>query len=478
MVVETLNLEAQAHRFNTCMVDIFEFSKYATIKDEATTSKIPFQWMPHNKYLIQSLLTYRYVDLLKTKQAWCSWTAALYHCWLTYRPHANVLCLSRGEKEAAVLLDKSRFINSRLPNWLQNRVGQKDGMELMTFPETGAQIMALPSTEDAGVGYTFTHATRDEVEFHKYAETNYGHIRPTIERALSALDMSTPSAAADTHFKSKFRRSLAGETRCKAIFFPYYVVPGRDADWYVKEERDYFPKWMFKRDYPRNLQDALGSIEGEGLFDAAAIDRCVQDMKEPAEVRANGVIIFRKPDPRIKYYAGGDGAEGRGGNNSVIFILGTDGFDKELVAILRSNSMTPDIFSFHAHALLQEYGRPMLVMGSDAWSQMILEALVAQRYRDRIYCSKKDKLGLIEDEANKQTRLMQFAVEVRNGLRIRDKQTINEMAGWILQSSKETGRSKYVSTMQTDDCIIAGANAVLCREVTPKSTEVPVDRYF
>ena len=478
-IKQTMTVEEQVYEFAKCQMDIFAWLNHVKIKNETTNELIEWQEWPHLKLLIKSIQTYKLVVLLKSRQLGCSWAAAAYHLWLCYKPYTNILCFSKGEKEAAELLDKSRFINNHLPDWLKLKVSH-DGAEYINFADTKSRIMALPSTKSAGIGYTATHITADEKEFHEFAEENDAQIMPAVNAGGSKLDMSSPSPDAQSYFKTQFRKALIGENNYHPLFFPYYVRPGQDAEWYMRTRKDYWPQWKFLKAHPRNLNDALGAVEGEGLFDSAAIDKCIEQVGTPLETRANSTYIFRHPKPGIKYYAGGDGAEGRGGNNSVIFILGADGFDKELVAIMRTNQMTPDIFAFHAYSLLCEYGRPLLVMGADPWSQMILDNLVALGYRDKIYCSdkKRIKLGLTEDEANKQQKLMQFALEVRNGLRIRDKQTIDEMSGWVLTVSKESGRSRYVSTYPTDDCIIAGANALLSMEYTPKDVEIAVGNYF
>ncbi len=470
-VKDKLSVEEQCHRFNKAVANIFEWLRYVKIKNETTNELIFWQPWPHLNLLLQSIMTYKLVALGKSRQLGCSWAAAAFHLWKCYRPYTNILCLSQGEKEAAILLDKSRFINNNLPDWLKLKTSH-DGTEYMYFSDTQSRIVALPSTAKAGQGYTATHITGDEKEFHEFASENDGSIMPAVNAGGSKLDMSSPSPDANSYFKMVLKKALAGENNYHPLFFPYYCRPGQDAEWYLRTRRDYWPQWKFLKAHPRNLKDFFGSVEGEGLFDSVSIDRCIQSMGTPHEVRANATYIYHPPDPKIKYYAGGDGAEGRGGNNSVIFIMGTDGFEKELCAIMRTNQMTPDIFSFHAHQLLCEYGRPLLVCGADPWSQMILENLVALGYRDKIYCDKKDKLGLVENEVNKQQRLMKFAQEIRNGLKIRDKQTIDEMSGWVIEGGK------YTSTYSTDDCIIAGANALLAREYSPKTSVIPVGNYF
>ncbi len=422
--------------------------------------------------------------MIKPKQAGASWAASLWHLWLSYRPVSRVLCLSRGRDEAAELLDKTRFINENLPTWLRLKVSH-DGREYMTFKDTRSSILALSSTKDAGVGYTASHVTRDEVEFHEFAGENYGHIKPTVDAGASILDMSTSNRAyPQSHLKMLYTRAERGENNYKAIFWPFWVRPGRTAEWYKRTIRDYWPRWLFEQDYPRTIQDALGSIEGAGLFDRASIDRLVQRAREPVEIMAGDIHIFSRPNPKLRYYAGGDASEGRGGNNGVIWIETQEGSQRYLCAIMCTNQLTPDLFANHAYQLLNYYNRPLLVMGADAWGKMVIDYLVALGYRDHIYCNddrersgREQTVGYIETEDNKQQKLMSFALAIRNGLDIPFRQAINELTGWHLIIGRN-GKSRYEATYPTDDCVIAGANADIARELTPSDEFVTVDRFI
>lgn len=470
--------EQQLNRFLHCVSDVFEYFKYVKIRDETTQRIVPFEMWSHLRLLLTYLLIPGIqLSLFKSKQIGASWTLAGFHDWKSYRPATRILCLSKGREESAELLGKSKFINDNMPDWLRLRYGY-EGREYISFKDTGAQILALPSTEDAGVGYTATHVTRDELEFHDFAEANYGHIKPTVDAGASICDMSTSKRSKPlSHMKTQFKRARAGENNYVPMFFPYYVRPGRDRNWYLRTRRDYWPLWLFEQDYPRNLEDCLGSVEGEGLFDKSSIERMLNEVREPTEVWAGNISIYHRPDPKVHYYAGGDAAEGRGGDNGVIWIEGRKGFDRELCAIMCTNQLTPDTFAYHAHNLLVNYGRPLLVMGGDAWGQMVLGNLAALGYRDRIHCSEENdkedkKLGLIENESNKQQKLMNFSFAVRDGLGVRYRQAIDEMSGWIIENGK------YVSTYPTDDCIIAGANATIARELDPVDEYVDVDHFY
>ncbi len=49
--LEKISAEEQCNKFNHCMVNIFEFAKYAKVRDETTNTIVPFQMWPHIKLL-------------------------------------------------------------------------------------------------------------------------------------------------------------------------------------------------------------------------------------------------------------------------------------------------------------------------------------------------------------------------------------------------------------------------------------------
>jgi len=343
-----------------------------------------------------------------------------------------------------------------------------------------SQIRALPSTEKAGVGETATLVIRDELEFHEYAEANFGQIKPTIGGGTQIVDLSTSRRDKPvSHFKVIYRGAKAGDNNYFSLFLPWNVRPDRDWDWYHKEEKDYAARYLMEQNNPTTEQEALDSVEGIGLFDKEALEQLVAyagtltkmgSVKQPAA----GTYIFHPHKPELRYYVGGDGAEGRGGDYSVIWIEGTDGTHRHLAAVMHSNQMTPDIFATHAHDLLKGYGSPMVVMGASAWDIMILKALKAMGYGGEIYCTdpKSEKLGYIETKANKQENLMKFAWAIRDGLVVEYKPAIEEMFGYNLNDGI------YESVNPHNDLVVAGAMATVAHDLAPTNAEVTVDYFY
>ena len=63
-------------------------------------------------------------------------------------------------------------------------------------------------------------------------------------------------------------------------------------------------------------------------------------------------------------------AEGRGGDYSVLWLEAKDGISRELVAVIHSNKILPDMFSFMAYELLCEYYKPRVICGADGWTEI------------------------------------------------------------------------------------------------------------
>lgn len=469
---QSLSVDQQFQQYARCAANIFEFAKYVKIRDDTTQRIVPFLMWPHLRLLLMCVLVYKLLVILKGKQEGCSWTAALLHLWLCYKGATRVLCLSKGEDDASELLGKSIFINNNLPEWLKLKTGN-EGFRKVTFPDTSSEILALPSTEDAGAGYTATHVTSDELDMHKYAMENFGNISPTIDAGGSHLAMSTSKRVLPTsHFKKLYRDAKAGKNGYKWLFFPWWYRPGRDMKWYRETEKKYYPRYLFEQAYPSNEAEALSAVEGLGLFDKLSLENLLDICRPAPRQPATGVFQYHPYRPECTYYAGGDAAEGRGGDYSTLWLEGTDGLKRWLAAVIHTNMLTPDLFALQCCETLKNYGFPNLVMGADAWGQQVLKNMLDAGYQN-IYNTKIEtgKLGYIENEANKQTTLQEFAYAVRDGLICEYEPAIQEMFGWNID------KGKYISVLPHDDLVIAGAKANIARKFAGDKSEVDVDSY-
>jgi len=438
--------------------DPIKFFEHVKILDATTNQIIPYEMWPHLVEFIKAIFEHPQVIVLKSKQIGVSWTLAAIAILWCMKTGANVIMISKGEDEAVELLRKARFIYEQLPKYMQHEL-KDDAKTLLSFKKNRSRIHTLPSTEFAGVGETASLVIWDENEFHPNAPENWGHLKPTIDAGAHGIIVSTSHPPKqNSHFKIIFRGAMAGENNFYPLFFHRNVVPGRSDEWFERIRRDYYLEWQVNADYPRTIEEALSPVTGRVVFDTEALQRMQRNAIKEEEIRQGVIHIFRRPTLGTQYMAGVDMAEGRGGDYSVLWIEGKEGLGRELVAVIHTNRLLPDIFTFMSYELLKEYYNPRVICGADAWGQMFLSELVAQNYdRGKIYCSdkKREKLGYIESTKTKDLDLVHMTKAIMGNMQIHYIPAIEEFFAFQIG---DNGRMEAAEGSH-DDLVMAACKA-------------------
>ena len=170
---------------------LYFMAKYAKIEDSTLCKTVAWEPWPYLIELLDSIESNQELVILKARQLGISWLMCGYALWTAlFKEHANVLLISKGEDEAWELIKKIRFIFNNLPPFLQRKM-DKDRRDYVDFPEIGSRIKALPSTPNAGSGYTATLVIRDELDKHPYAEQNFAAIGPTVDAGGKMIDLGS-----------------------------------------------------------------------------------------------------------------------------------------------------------------------------------------------------------------------------------------------------------------------------------------------
>lgn len=171
--------------------------------------------------------------ILKARQLGFTWLMAAY---LTWRARNGAACavFSVGQREAREVIRRIRYIEANLPAWMQDEPG--GSADEVRYP-SGGSVHAFPSTEHAGISYTFQVIAADEGAFHPYGAQNYAAYRPTISAGGQFLLFSTadPSLGPAGFFYDIYWASKRGETPYKAVFVPWDARPDRDEAWLANE---------------------------------------------------------------------------------------------------------------------------------------------------------------------------------------------------------------------------------------------------
>ena len=376
---------------------------------------ILFEMWPHLMELIDSFEADRLHVVLKPRQVGISWLIAAYALKVALtRPNSRVLLISMGEREAIQLLRKCRFIYQYLPDWLKFNLSY-DSATLLGFKGLDSTIMALPSTEAAGRGEACTLVVCDEWDYREFAESNFAAIKPTIDAGGQLIGVSTvDKEKTDSFFKRVFRGAMAGENNFKAHFYPYDVRPGRTPEWYAEMEREY-PEHIREQEYPRSIEEALSPLSARAFFDKDKMFQLLRDVEEPIYEKPY-LWIYREPKVGIRYVAGVDVGEGIGGDYSTLTIIGREGMQGEVVAVINTNIITTDIFAYEVDRLCRRYFNALLGVENNSLGLAVINKLLDLQY-PRLYHGGKEKkkAGVTTTAFDRTTHLVELAENIKNG---------------------------------------------------------------
>lgn len=224
--------------------------------------------------------------ILKARQLGLSWLAAAYACFKGLQPASRVLLLSKTEDDAFELLAKVEFVYEHLPEELKRPL-ETDNKSTLQF-EGGGIVRALPSTQNAGRGFTARLVIADEAAFHMWASQNFKAYRATVADGGQLIILSTANGVGGFFYdrymfarrmevlRSQLERGVAGEgfdspevrdavhRAPHAVFIPWYARPDRDRFWLERERMQYtgLPE-EFQQEYPANEGEAF--VQPTGL---------------------------------------------------------------------------------------------------------------------------------------------------------------------------------------------------------------------
>ncbi len=372
---------------------------------------IPFELSPNIQVSAEAFLKYRLIVIMKSRQIAESLIVAAYalHSAL-FKDRFQAMMISKGELEAMELLSKARRMYNHLPDWQKIKI-QPDSKTELGFPDKGATIRALPSTEEAGVSFTASLIVLDEHEIHPFAERNYTYIKPTIEAggqliSLFTVDKTKPDTTAKSLWLGGYDPKAPLHPICQkvpnmvyplgpgkngfvSIFFPYHVRPGRDEKWYEEVKGNLTgehlgaltPELYMEQNYPRSLTEALRPTQTVAAIDLMVLDEMKKRCGAPVKVEGLDPLIERvwRPYQVGKVYvAASDTSHGVGKDYNVTVVM--DARSGEVVADVFNNTMKPDEFAEHSVRLLSHFRNPRWYIEDNDWGLATIDSAKKLNY--------------------------------------------------------------------------------------------------
>lgn len=265
----------------------------------------------------------RYTIALKARQIGFSTLAGAHAVWLAFfHPDRFIIMLSRTERDAVKLLQKSKYGYKYLPKWMLKRGPQllDDNQSKMSWDHDSA-IESLPSASDPARGESVYLIIVDEWAFLPNAEEAWASIEPVTDVGGRVIGISTANGAGN-FFHDFYVAGKTGASNFKSIFFPWSADGERDDAWYETKQRTMLP-WQLHQEYPRDDVEAF-IRSGNPVFD---LDDLKQHPKTTpisrgyfvatpdragrwVEAEEGHLHVWEHPVPGRRYVLGGDVAEG------------------------------------------------------------------------------------------------------------------------------------------------------------------------
>ena len=233
------------------------YIRRAHIKDVTSNAVIPFELWPHLHDRVEAWDRGDSEIILKARQLGFSWLMAIYGAHRSRRPYSKILLISAGERESYELLEKVKFVAS------QTHIPLERSNAGFVSIKGGGELMALPSTENAGRSFTANLVLVDEAAFHPWAAENAKAYLPTIADGGQVIIASTSSGATG-FFHDLYRRAEVdtnNDLGLTPVFVPWYARPHRDEEW-ERRTRARLGNDAFKQEYPATPEEAFKVATG------------------------------------------------------------------------------------------------------------------------------------------------------------------------------------------------------------------------
>ena len=325
-------------------------SEYWYIK-HPERGRIKFELREAQRETVRSWLDNRYSVVLKARQIGFSTLAAAYCFWLAYfEPDRFMVMLSRTEREAMKLLQKSKYGYRWLPEWMKVRGPRllTDHQLKMVFDNESA-IESLPSSNDPARGESVYLVVVDEMAFLSNPDEAWASIEPIADVGGRVICLSTANGSGN-FFHKLWVGSQTGTNQFKGVFWAW-DAGDRNQDWY-EVKRKSLPEWQLHQEYPRSPEEAFIK-SGNPVFDIEIINS-IQPMNPTVGVLVTGdnarfiqgsegpFRIWEEPEETSHYVVGADVAEGlsHGDYSSAHIINAATG----MVAAHWHGRIDPDLF--------------------------------------------------------------------------------------------------------------------------------------
>lgn len=257
-----------AHEFRLCALDFWYWSRrYVYVQALEEGRRVLFEPYPSQTLIVNDLLAREWLLVVKARRLGATTCILVWMLWKAiFDPPFNADIVSKKEPVAIGLLEMYRKIEIMLPEWMRP-VLSKESSTKREYGLLDSSIHVIVSGKGAARSEGLHFLLADEAAFIEGLNDTLQAAQPTLETSGGQAAIVSTSDGPANDFHGGVIVAQAGRSRYRLIFLDWTMRPGRDAEWYAKEEREnaHIPGYMH-REYPRNIKEAF-ELAGSRVYE-------------------------------------------------------------------------------------------------------------------------------------------------------------------------------------------------------------------
>lgn len=435
----------QIEELLTCRDDILYFCRNYVKIITLDRGEILFDPYDYQVEALDLLSLYRfYIGMWARQSGKTSIISSYALHYAIFNSNKNIGIVSNKESSAKRILDDIKKRYENLPAWM--KPGVVEYSKTFIAFDNGTRIIISATTQDAFRGWPMNLVICDEFAFvpSSNAEEFWASNYPTISSSTKAkvIIISTPNGMFNI-FHRLWVQAEAGESPFVNHKITWDRIPGKNKKW-AAEQIQVLGIHGFNQEFACKFLGSTNTvINPEVLRTLLASWEDVEFTDLQGRLR-----LWEKPKEGYKYILGVDPAKGTGEHYSTIQILkllSVNPVNVEQVGVFESN--LTDVYEFsqiinklsyyynNAYILCENNGEGSSVVGQ-LWWNFENENLVNSG-------SKEASLGIRSNKNTKSKAILLMKKLIEDGsVRLRDKETIEQLGSYIEENNKFLGKDK------------------------------------
>jgi hypothetical protein len=410
---------------------------------------VPFELYKFQKEIIGNLEDHRFNIIRKFRQAGITTISCAYALWcILFKENFAVIVISIGDRESQEFLTRVKQMYMRLPKWLRLKYATLNKHELH-IQKTGSYIRSLPSTANAGRGFSASLLIVDEAAFIEGMDKFWAAVYPVLSTGGSSFLISTVNGIGNFYY-TKWMGAVNDSNEFNAIQInweqhPEYAKPG-----WAEAMRANMSKKQWLQEFECEF---LGT--GDTFVDSDVLTRLRDNIQEEFYTKYNNRMrVFEEPHPNHEYMMSVDPSLGRGRDYSAFHII--DLYTGNQVAEFYSNKIPINRFAEIIKDEGYNYNTAYVVSERNGVGQALIDILYIDKEYENLWMDEKD-LGIQISNHNRDKVLALLEQSLREGwFRIKSERCVDELLTFVI--NEKTGKAE-ADEGQNDDLVMAVAFA-------------------